>query len=74
MTDNGDRVSVYSLWDMTDTENGIFEVNYMKPPNESMLTLIYRAIVFHHNSKNTQSFYSIYFGLLIFPVIKSMDS
>ncbi|XP_038058318.1 atrial natriuretic peptide receptor 1-like isoform X2 [Patiria miniata] len=26
ITANGDRVAVYSLWDMTDTENGIFEV------------------------------------------------
>ncbi|XP_022100537.1 atrial natriuretic peptide receptor 1-like [Acanthaster planci] len=26
ITANGDRVAVYSLWDMTDTENGVFEV------------------------------------------------
>ena len=26
ITEKGDRVAVYSLWDMTDTENGVFEV------------------------------------------------
>ena len=26
ITENGDRDAVYSLWDITDTENGVFEV------------------------------------------------
>ena len=28
ITENGDREADYSLWDMTDTEAGTFEVGY----------------------------------------------
>ena len=30
MTPDGDRATVYSLWDMTDTEHGVYEVGIIQ--------------------------------------------
>ncbi|XP_071788472.1 atrial natriuretic peptide receptor 1-like [Asterias amurensis] len=49
MTENGDRLSVYSLWDMTDTEKGIFEVvaDYHKSTGKIIFTDPVKRVQFH---------------------------